>query len=220
MEPLGKARHARRRLHSAPMPTENDKEAQGTPATDAPRPWPLRSSEDGPDLMVARVRFDQLENPRTGVTMRRLVLDTNDWVNVVALTEERELVCVRQFRFGTSSVTTEIPGGVVDPGEDPFDAARRELREETGYTSERWSKLGSVEPNPAFHNNLCHHYLALDARRTHSLELDPGEDIVVCTLSLDEVRAQIASGAMRHSLVVSALCRVLDLTSAELGPPA
>ena len=165
--------------------------------------------------MVARVRFDVLENPRTGQAMRRLVLDTNDWVNVVALTEARELICVSQYRFGTASVTTEIPGGVIDPGEDPLEAAKRELREETGFTSQRWTKLGSVEPNPAFHDNLCHHYLALDARQTHDLELDPGEDIVVSTLGLDEVRARIASGSMRHSLVVSALSRVLDLRDPE-----
>ena len=161
--------------------------------------------------MIARARFDTLENPRTGEELRRLVLDMPDWVNVVALDADRRLVVVRQFRFGTGQVTTEIPGGVIDGDEDPESAARRELREETGYTGERWTKLGAVEPNPAFQNNVCHHFLAEGVERTHELELDPGEDIVVGKLALDEVREAIRKGEIRHSLVLTALAHVMDL---------
>ena len=176
-----------------------------------PRPWTLLGSQPGPDLLVATARFDTLENPRTGEALRRLVLDTRDWVNVVALTGAGELVVVRQYRFGTGRVTTEIPGGVVDPGENPREAAVRELREETGHTAERWTSLGAVEPNPAFQNNLCHHWLAEGAERTHPLALDPGEDIVVDTLPLERVRSMIAEGEIRHSLVICALSRVIEL---------
>jgi 8-oxo-dGTP pyrophosphatase MutT (NUDIX family) len=161
--------------------------------------------------MICRVRFDHLENPRTGETLRRVVLETRDWVNVIALTSEERVVVVRQFRFGTSAVTTEIPGGVVDRGEEPIDAARRELREECGYTAEDWTYLGAVEPNPAFHDNLCHHFLARGARRTHAQELDEGEDIAVGELALDEIRERIRTGEIRHALVLTALSRVLDL---------
>jgi len=158
------------------------------------------------------VRYDRLENPRTGEAMVRTVLETPDWVNVVALTDDRRLVVVRQYRFGTGRVTTEIPGGVIDPGEEPLAAARRELREESGHTAARWSLLGTVEPNPAFHSNRCYHWLAEGARRTEdALELDPGEDIVVDTLPLERVVELVRSGGIDHSLVVSALCRVLDL---------
>ncbi len=182
--------------------------------TRSPDPWKVSASEPGPDLLIARARFDTLENPRTGQEHRRLVLVCPIWVNVVAFTPEGRLVVVRQFRFGTRRVTTEIPGGVVDPGEEPAETARRELREETGYTSGRWSSLGTTEPNPAFQDNLCHHFLAEDARATHGVELDPGEDIVVDALSEDEVMERIAAGEIRHSLVLSALARIFDLRPA------
>jgi ADP-ribose pyrophosphatase len=162
-------------------------------------------------MILFRPRWDRLTNPRTGEDLDRLVLETPDWVNVVAITEDRRLVCVHQYRFGTSAVTLEIPGGMVDRGESHANAARRELREETGYATARWTYLGPVEPNPAFQNNLCHHWLAEGVALEHEQEQDNGEDIVIELVALDDMRQRIARGDVRHSLVISALSRVLDL---------
>jgi 8-oxo-dGTP pyrophosphatase MutT (NUDIX family) len=169
-------------------------------------------------MVLFRPRWDTLRNPRTDEVMERLVLETLDWVNVVALTPEEKLVCVLQFRFGTGEVTLEIPGGALDLQEPHGSAARRELREETGYTAESWTYLGFVEPNPAFQTNRCHHWLAKGARRTHDLDLDSGEDITVVELPLPEVRARVLRGEIRHSLVLTALARILDLRQ-ERGNP-
>ena len=189
--------------------------ADAPPGLPTPKVWEKVESTEGPDLMICKARFDTLINPRTQASMVRTVLETPDWVNIVAITKERRFIVVRQFRFGPGRVTTEIPGGVIDPGEGHEEAARRELREETGYTSSKWKLLGWVEPNPAFHDNLCYHWLAEECELTDEVELDPGEDIGVIALGQEELKREVSEGRLRHSLALSGLSRVLDLWSLD-----
>ncbi len=178
---------------------------------DMGKPWELIRSEPGPDLVLFQARYDWVLNPRNAKSMRAVILEASDWVNVVAVTPDKKVVVVRQYRFGVKKITTEIPAGIINQAEAPEEAAIRELKEETGYTTTRWIYLGWVETNPAFLNNLCHQWLALDVVKTSNPELDEGEEISVAELSLEEVRSEIERGSMRNSLTVLSLSRVFDL---------
>ena len=111
-------------------------------------PWNILESKKGPDLKLFSSRFDRVENPRNGMRMDAVVIESQDWVNVVALTPGKKIILVKQYRFGTGKVSLEVPAGVVDPGETPVETARRELLEETGYRSDNWKPVGRVESNP------------------------------------------------------------------------
>ena len=173
--------------------------------------WDIIRSEQGPNLVLFQARYDWVRNPRNAKSMKAVILESADWVNIVAVTPEKKIVTVKQFRFGVAKTTVEIPAGIIDKGEPPEQAAARELSEETGYIASTWKYLGWFEANPAFLNNVCHSWLALDVVKTHSPHLDEGEEISVHELSLEEIRKEIEQGNMRNSLTILALSRVFDL---------
>lgn len=173
--------------------------------------WQLVDQQYGDDLILFQARFDHRRHPVSGEVLRRIVLESVDWVNMVAITDDGQLVMVRQYRFGVGYSTLETPGGMVDPGETPLAAAQRELLEETGYSGGTWSSLGAVEPNPAFHDHLCHHFLARGVRATHAQDLGRGEAIEVQLLTEQQLTRSVHDGQIRHVLALSALSRVYEL---------
>lgn len=177
----------------------------------SPPSWRLGRRSRGRDYFLFRARIEQRQHPPSGRWLPRVVLESPDWVNVVAITAESLVILVRQFRFGSSSVTTELPAGMVDAGETPLAAAQRELLEETGHAAEAWTDLGSVAPNPAFLNNRCHLFLARGCRRVAEPRLDGGEDIALAFWPLARVREAVRVGVIDHSLVVCAVSRLEDL---------
>lgn len=165
--------------------------------------WRRARSEQVADCRVFQVRRDASVNPRGGGEHDFYVIEAPDWINVVPLTANDEVVMIEQFRHGTGEVTLEIPGGMVDDGEDARRAAGRELLEETGYESNtELLLLGSTRPNPAIQNNWIHTFLARDVEFRQTPVFDGTEHTAVRLVPLDQVPALIADGTITHSLVI------------------
>lgn len=174
----------------------------------APRriePWTTLGHEPQGDYRVFSVRQDLARSPETGREHDFYVIESSDWINVIPMTPDGQIVCVRQFRHGTKEITLEVPGGMIDPEDDgPMAAGLRELREETGYTAERIVNLGAIAPNPALQNNRCYSALALGARPEGAQRLDGAEEIEVVLVDPEEVPGLVARGVITHALVVVA----------------
>ena len=167
-------------------------------------PWPqVRTTVLGDHRIFSLTRTVR-RKPGSDVEHTFFGLEASDWVNVIALTDAGQIVLVEQYRHGTDAITLEIPGGVVDPGEEPKTAGIRELEEETGFICRRCELLGWVEPSPAFLNNRCWTFLALGCRASGTVSFDPAEDILVRLVTVRGFTALIDSGDIRHALVIAA----------------
>lgn len=170
-----------------------------------PLPWKLLSQRGEKDYRIFRTRTLNVADPRNGTEYVRTVIDAPDWCNVIPITTAGEVLLIRQFRFGTWSNTLEIPGGMVDPGEDALGAAVRELEEETGYRPASVKSLGVSHPNPAIFVNRLHSFLAVGCEKVHEGKQEGSEDIRVELVARAQLRDLVRSGQITHSLVLAAL---------------
>lgn len=135
------------------------------------------------------------------------VIENPDWVNIIAVTKDEKVVLIEQYRQGAEEITLEIPGGMVDKGEEPASCAERELLEETGYSAKEFIYLGKSRPNPALQFNWIYHFAAKDCEKTGKTNFDEHEDIRTKLVDISEVENLIKNEKITHSLVLAGFYR-------------
>lgn len=170
----------------------------------------------GSELIVSRppwltARCDEVRLPDGRVIPEYYVLEYPDWINVIAITEDGLFVMERQYRYGLDRTCYELPAGVMEPGETPEEAARRELEEETGYVGGTWTEIMTISGNPSTTNNLTHCFLAVGVKPGGRKHLDSTEDLEVRLLTRDEVYALLLNDDIKQSLMAAPLWRYFAL---------
>ena len=168
------------------------------------QPWKILETK----YLHPNIREDKCQLPNEQIINSHL-LEYDDELIVFALTKKKEVLLIKQYRHGVQDVILELPGGSVDDGENPLEAAKRELIEETGYASDTFIEVGCASPNPAIYINKIYSFLAMDVEKIGEQSTYDAESIEVLLLPLDEVLAMAKSGDLIHSLNISTLFFVL-----------
>lgn len=184
------------------------------------RKWRVLHSEYLARKPWFTVRHESLALPDGRTIPDYYVFEYPEWVNITAIDREGRFVMIDQYRHGLGETSYEIPAGVVEPSDASLlDAARRELREETGYDGGEWRLLTSISANPATQNNLTHCFLATGVERIGEQQLDATEDIRVHLFSRDEVRELLRTDRIRQALMAAPLWRYFAETPEPANQP-
>lgn len=170
-----------------------------------PARWEKKGDRSLAATRILDLREVRYRHPVRGTERDFIVINAPSWVVALALTPDGQLVFVNQFRFGIDGFSLELPGGVMDLGEDPVAAGRRELSEETGFVGRAARLLGFVHPNPAIQSNRCHFILVEHVARSASTDWDPDEEIEISTVPVADALAWARSGRITHALTINAL---------------
>lgn len=130
-----------------------------------------------------------------------------DWVNVIAITRDGEFLLEEQYRHGIGRVCFELCAGVVEKGETPIEAAKRELLEETGYVSDEWVDYGCYAPNTSGCNNCCYTFIATNIEKVAEQSLDKTEVITIHLLKKEEIKGMMLDGRIAEAVMSAPLWR-------------
>lgn len=167
--------------------------------------WETISTKELSDLKIFKAELVTRRHSVLNKQSDFVVLNSRNWANVIPITKNGEILLIEQFRQGSNSITIEIPGGLVEDGEDPQIAARRECIEETGYSSpNELVFLGVSQPNPAFLNNKCFTFAWFDLENNMKQKFDENEEIVVMPTRIEDVKQMIKEGKINHSIILTA----------------
>ncbi|HUU40278.1 MAG TPA: NUDIX hydrolase [Desulfatiglandales bacterium] len=170
------------------------------------KPWPIIRSTKGPDMGFFSIKMNCCRSPRTGQEHDFYVIDFPDWVQIIPITADDQVVMVRQYRHGCGRVFLELPGGLIDKEErSPHLTAERELLEETGYRAENLTLLTRTCSQPAVLNSAGLTFVAKGAKRVSEPNFDAAEDIEVCLVELQRIPEMIRTGEIEHGQTVMAL---------------
>jgi len=167
--------------------------------------WKLLSSEYICKEPWATLRRDTCELPDGRINDHYYVLEYPDWVNMVGITAQNELLVIKQYRHGAGILSLEIPAGTMEPGENPQEAAVREMLEETGYQFEKIEEIATLYANPATSGNVTYTYLMTGGQKVQEQELDEHEEIDVFLIPLKEAKAMLLENKFSQALHSSAL---------------
>ena len=169
--------------------------------------WKTLSTEYLIERPWLTARRDKVQLPDGRIMEEYYVLEYPTWINIIALDKEENMILVRQYRHGLQRTNFELVAGVVEKGEQPIEAAKRELLEETGYSGGTWSELMQLSANSSTMTNITHCFLAEGVEKVSSQHLDACEDIEVYIYTKEEVKAMLCRGEFIQALMVAPLLR-------------
>lgn len=168
------------------------------------KPWIKLNSESVYKARVFELKKKLMRSPCGGMEDDFYYIKSNDWVQIIPITKDNQVIMVEQYRHGIDEITLELPGGLVDPGEDPKETAKRELEEETGHIANDLIEIGWSHPNPAIQTNKSFCYLAKDVCPSGEQNFDEHEDIHLHFIDLDEIESLINENKITHAVMLCA----------------
>lgn len=154
-----------------------------------------------------KVRKDHVRMPSGLEIPDFYVEELPDWVNIIAITKDGKYILEEQYRHGIQQVCFELPAGVIEKGEMPIDAAKRELAEETGYSGGEWMSFGLYAPNCSGSNNFCYSFIAVGVEKTSEPQIEPTEDIKIHLVSKEKLKSYLHNNKIIEGVMQAPLWR-------------